>query len=139
MHMKLDLIRKILVTTKHREDLAKLLKFSYGEINQSNTYGSRLYSFLSTFEIYSPLEYHSELIKLSDIDKKILLDTILIAIPPKEHEVEIHNVEFFLDDSINIDTIVETFEITEVTKRSIIDEFKLGKINIYGTLTEFEF
>ena len=70
MHMKLNLIRKILVTTKHKEDLAELLKFSYGEINQSNTYGSRLYSFLSTFEIYSPLEYHSKLVDLSDIDKK---------------------------------------------------------------------
>ena len=139
MHMKLDLIRKILVTTKHREDLAELLKFSYGEINQSNTYSSRLYSFLSTFEIYSPLEYHSKLVDLSDIDKKILLDAILIAIPPKDHEVEIYNVEFFLDDSINIDTIDETFEITEVTKRNIIDEFKLGKFNIYGTLTELEF
>ena len=97
--MKLDLIRKILVATKHREDLAKLLKFSYGEINQSNTYGSRLYSFLSTFEIYSPLEYHSELVELSDTDKKILLDAILIAIPPKDHEAEIYNVEFFLDPS----------------------------------------
>ena len=137
--MKLDLIRKILVATKHREDLAKLLKFSYGEINQSNTYGSRLYSFLSTFEIYSPLEYHSELVELSDTDKKILLDAILIAIPPKDHEAEIYNVEFFLDDSININTIDETFEITEVTKKGIIDELKLGDFNIYGTLTELEF
>ncbi len=48
-------------------------------------------------------------------------------------------MEFFLDDSININVAGETYEITEVTKRSIIDEFKLGKFNIYGTLNELEF
>lgn len=68
--MKLDLIRKILATIKHREDLAELLKFSYGKINQSTPHDSRLYSFLSTFEIYSPPVYHSELAELSDTDKK---------------------------------------------------------------------
>lgn len=137
--MDLDLIRKILIKTKKREDLAELLKFSYAQINQSNTYGTRLFSVLSTYEIYSPLEYHSKLIGLSNTDKDILLDAVLIAIPPKDHDIEINNIEFLLDDSINTDAANETYEITEVTKRSIVDELKISKFNIYGILSELEF
>jgi hypothetical protein len=51
-----EMLDKVIKILKHkdREDLASLLQNSYSKIEQSNTFGSYLYSIVSTLEIYSP-------------------------------------------------------------------------------------
>lgn len=139
--MSLDIVRKILIDVKEREDLSELLKYSYENIEQSDSWGTRLYSRISTFEIYSPLKQHLELKKLPDRDITIILDAVQIAIPAKDYGAEVTRIEFFLDDNIDISKIArpETHEISEITKRDIFDEITLSKINIYGRLSELEF
>ncbi len=139
--MSLDVIQKILIEVKQRKDLAELLKYSYENIEQSDSWGTKLYSRISTFEIYSPLKQHSELKELPDRDITIILDAVQIAIPAKDYGAEVTCIEFFLDDNIDISKIetLETQEISEITKRNIIDEINLSKINIYGRLSELEF
>ena len=53
----IEKVRKIL-KYQGRFDLAEFLKYSTSGIDESSTYGNYLFSTLSTFEIYSPIENH---------------------------------------------------------------------------------
>lgn len=92
----IEKIRKIL-KYRGRNELAELLQQSTSRIDESSTYGSYLYSTLSTFEIYSPLEYYEKLKKLSEEDKKEILDAVLEIYPPKEYSPEIVNLKFYVE------------------------------------------
>jgi hypothetical protein len=92
----IEKIRKIL-KFRGRSDLADLLRHSTSKINVSNTYGSYLFSLLSTFEIFSPLETHEKLKKLSEEDKKEILNAVLEIYPPRENSPEIVDLEFYLN------------------------------------------
>jgi hypothetical protein len=92
----IEKIRKIL-KYKGRHDLAELLRHSTSRINKSSTYGSHLFSTLSTFEIYSPLEFHEKLKELSKEDKKEILNAVLKIYPPKECSPEIVDLTFYVD------------------------------------------
>lgn len=138
-------IRKILIEIEKRKDIADLLKYSYGNIRTSNSYGTQLYSIRSTYEIYSPLKQHFLLKKLSYEDQEIILNAIREAIPPKPEDIDIMDIEFFLDESIIIEenqqqnSNYESDEISEITKREVFDTLKLHEISLYGNLPEIEF
>jgi hypothetical protein len=100
-------LRKIL-TYRKREDLAKLLEGSKSSINQSSSYGSYLFSLLSTFEIYSPYKNYEVLKETTKKDREIILNAVLEIHPPKEYGVDINEIRFYLDtekieDNLNED------------------------------------
>lgn len=119
-------MNKIIKILQHREhpDLAELLKDARYEIDESSTYGSYLFSTLSTVEIYAPLEAHAELVSLSDEKKQAVIDAFLALYPPKAHSIEITGVQFYVDPNFDIEPS-EEFQITPETRRKLIDELLL--------------
>ena len=89
-------IRKIL-EYRRRQDLAELLRGSTSKIQGSGEYGHYLFSILSTFEIHLPIENYEKLKKLSEEDKKEILNAVLEIHPPKDNSPEIVNLEFYVD------------------------------------------
>lgn len=139
----METIRKIL-NINQRQDLANLLKNSYSKINKSSSYGFFPHSVKSTFEIYSPIVEHYKLINLPESDKELIFDAVRDVHPPKENDVEIIGVDYFIDDSIQTNDLerdeqAKTNEISEVTKREIFDILEVNQINFYGRLSELEF
>jgi len=92
----IEKVRKIL-RYRGRSDLAELLQYSASSVDESSTYGSYLFSTLSTFEIYSPIENHERLGNLSENDRKAILDAVLEIYPPKAYSPEITNIQFYVD------------------------------------------
>jgi hypothetical protein len=95
-HSGVEKIRKIL-QYQGRADLAEFLKYSTSRIDESSTYGSYLFSTLSTFEIYSPIKNHKQLSNLNKDDQKAILDAVLKIYPPKAYSLEITNIQFYVD------------------------------------------
>lgn len=97
-------VDKIINILKYRgrADLAHLLSGSYYIINESDSYGSYLYSTLSTGEIYASLPVYEKLNALSDVDRDVILNAFLALYPIKERSVEIRNIEFYLDPDLEI-------------------------------------
>ena len=91
--------RKIL-QYRRRSDLAVLLQYSISNIDVSSTYGSCLFSVLSTFEIYSPLENHEQLSHLNENDKKTILDAVIEIFPPRKDSPEINEIQFYVNMDI---------------------------------------
>lgn len=107
-------LRKILVTRK-RSDLADLLIDSHSCLNKSGSYGSMLYSILSTFEIYSSLENNDKLLCLNDLDKKMIYDAVLLIYPLKDNSPEIHNIEYRVDFSLTNSTFVDSLRLEDIS------------------------
>ena len=70
-----------ILSYQKRNDLVKLLKGSSYELNVSNSYGSRLYSLLTTVEIYSPIERHEKLVSLSGEDEEEIIRSFHVIYP----------------------------------------------------------
>ena len=123
-------LRKVL-RYKGRNDLAELLKNSRSVLNESSTYGSRWYSVLSTFEIYSPVRMNEKIIQLSDEDKAELLQALLLIYPLKESEPEITDIEFYPDFDLDDDIeLVDTTALNNIDFEYIQEQVKKcnGKI-----------
>ena len=88
-----------ILSYRKRNDLVKLLKGSSYELNVSNSYGSKLYSLLTTVEIYSPIERHEKLVSLSGEDEEEIIRSFHVIYPVKDNEPEIVSIEFFVDPS----------------------------------------
>ncbi len=116
-----------ILTKEDRSDISQLLERSYSKVNESTAYGSRLYSTLSSFEIYSPFENNQKLNKLPEEDKKLLLDCVRLIYPLKDESPEIVNIEFFLDIKLELNKeneFVKSPELaftSEVVSRAIKD------------------
>jgi len=119
-------IRKILALRK-REDLAKLLKDSRSTINESDTYGSYLFSVISTFEIYSPYNMYEKLKTLGKKDREDILDAVLEIHPPKEYSAEINEIRFFLDTE-NIENEITEDNENEYNKINPIEINKIPRV-----------
>ena len=91
----LDSVRRIL-TYKRRADLAQLLKRASLHFDVSNTYGSYMFSQLTTAEIYAPIEDCERLRTLSQNDQDFIYQALLEIHPPKAYEMEITGLEFYL-------------------------------------------
>jgi len=64
----INLLIKILNLKKH-QDLANLLRGSSSDISESSQYGTYLFSVISTFIIYSPLEKYYKLRQIKEDDR----------------------------------------------------------------------
>lgn len=133
-------LRKLL---KHRghERLADLLKYSYSFINESTTFGRRWGSFISTFEIHSPLSFHESLMEISAFEKNELHKCLLSIHPPKDNCPDIKYVEFFPDvDLIPDSDLIETDNLKTISFEYIQDQIrkckeKIENIDYDGAIT----
>lgn len=123
-------------------DLANLLKGTRYEIAQSSSYGSYLFSLLSTVEVYAPLPVYDKLISLSDEKKQTILEAFLTVHPPKANSIEITDVDYYADADMELESDND-FKITSVTRRNLLDEILIigeeaGKY-FWGKLDFIEF
>jgi len=120
---------------KGREDIANLFEGSVGEIQESGQYGSYLFSVLSTFIIFAPLEKYYKLKELSKEEQKLILDSILEIYPPEAYSPEIISVEFRILQESNGNEEIEVTHIAKIIKvflsYSTIDKILTGKIKNY--------
>ena len=89
---------------RKREDLARMLRGSSYELSVSNNYGSRLYSLLTTAEIYSPIDKYELLSKLSPEDEEEIIKALHVHYPVRDREPEIVSLEFFVDPGTPVPT-----------------------------------
>jgi len=94
--MKKDDIKIIIKILKQegKSELAKLLIDAKGEIDESSTYGSYLFSTISQYLFYLPLENYHKIKKISDRGKQTLLDRVLYLYPHQAEAPEIRSVDF---------------------------------------------
>ena len=116
-------IRKIL-QNRNRNDLADLLKYSYSVLNESSTYGSYLYSTLSTFHIFSPLKQNEELSHLSEQDNAEIFNALLVVYPHKENSPEIRYIDYEVDFELEEISLVEANELERVNFNYIHEQIK---------------
>ncbi len=86
-----------------RNDISELLSQSSSNIELSRSYGSKLNSILSTFEIYSSFEFTEKLRKLSMEEKNLILKAIREIYPVKDNSPEIVELKFYINSSKNAD------------------------------------
>lgn len=117
---------------KGKKDIADLFEGSVGEIQESTQYGSYLFSVLSTFVVFAPLEKYYKLKGLNKEEQKLIFDSILEIHPPEAYSPEITSVEFRILQESNGK---EEIEVTHVVKAikvflsySAIDKKLAGKI-----------
>lgn len=94
----IEKIRQIL-HYKGRDDLSELLSQSKSKVQGSSSYGSKLYSLLSTFEIYSSIEYTEMLRNLSKEDHDIIFSAVKEVYPVRESSPEIVEVNYYISSS----------------------------------------
>ncbi len=122
----LDQVGRLLTRWK-RTDLVRLLKRSSCNLNVSDNYGGRLFSLLTTAEIYSPVEDYEKLEQLSQEDQALILKAFLAVNPPKDHGVEIRSIEFFL--------LTETLEQDVLTDEEIIKDIEAQRSLLIAVAT----
>lgn len=117
-------IQKIQRILKHKNrfDLSNLLNNSISKINVTSNFGSALFSLISYFEIYSPIENHSELKKLSQKDKQLIFESIKELYPVKEQSIEITEVNYYLDMDLKVENIVKEEKLKELKIDYISDQ-----------------
>ncbi len=89
-----------ILENKYKE-ISDLLVFSRHHVNESSTYGSRLFSTLSTFEIISPPLQTSKLKDLGNEKKKVIHDAVLLLFPLQEKAPEITEIIFKADPQLS--------------------------------------
>jgi hypothetical protein len=75
------------------------LRVAWLELDESNQYGSYLFSTLTTARIHAPIEDYERLRTLPDSDQKEIFQTLLEIYPPRERSIEITHLEFVVDTS----------------------------------------
>ena len=93
-------ISEILEATNNR-DISKLLVFSKHKINKNGSYGSRLHSLLSTFEIISSPEQTARLNNLEDEKKKAIQKAVLLLYPIQDDAPEITEIIYKADPNLS--------------------------------------
>ena len=111
----LKLIIDILNVRKY-SDLARLLRDSHYDIEQSSSYGGHhLFSYDGTVNIYSPMEAHEQLKKLSDSDRKALLEALIEIHPGKDYGIDLSDIRFLLDPEAPISaTLSQTENLSQI-------------------------
>lgn len=117
-------LRKIL-RFKKREDLSNLLKGSRSDLLESSTFGNRYYSFLSTFEIFSPVRLNEKLISLTEKDKCDIYDALLLIYPTKDGAPEIVKINYYPDFELEDDAdLVDTESLNNIDFEYIQNQIK---------------
>ena len=100
----LDAVSRVL-RHRNRHDLADLLSRAFVDFDVSTTYGSLLFSLITTAEIYAPISDYDRLRALPRADSERILDAILEVWPPRSRDMEITGVIYRLDpDSLGDST-----------------------------------
>ena len=103
-------VRRILVYRK-RSDLAQLLERSHLELDESDSYGSYLFSRLTAAEIYAPIHDYECLRALSQQDQDLIFQALREVHPPRPHDIEIVQLEFRLEPGSPTDHLVPDDEL----------------------------
>lgn len=127
----IDKIRRVLNSRKMSR-LADLLSHSEGELSESTTYGSYLFSRLSTYYIKSPPKQTDALNSLDEADRHRICDAVLAVYPPKDYSPEITNVEFQISFDGDFDECldVSTDKLDEITNEFIQEKLKKNSVRI---------
>jgi hypothetical protein len=101
MESETDALDGVVKLLKHRNllDLAQVLQRAWLELEESDQYGSRLFSRLTTARVHAPIEDYERLRSLPDYDENELVRTFREIFPPRDHSIEISSVEFVVDTS----------------------------------------
>jgi hypothetical protein len=83
-----------------RNDLVRLLSRTRLEFDESDRYGSLLFSRLTTAEIHAPIEDCEQLRALPRADHDLILRAIREIYPPRAHDIEVTQVVFFVDAEV---------------------------------------
>ncbi len=126
----IEKIRQIL-DYRGRNDLSELLSQSESKVQLSSSFGSKLHSLLSTFEIYSPFEYTEKLRRLTKEENNLILSTVKKVYPTREFSPEIFDIEYYISLSMEDDDLglEDSFwpnihlEITRVSQKLFNDEY----------------
>lgn len=110
---------------KERDDLTNLLRHSRSVLNESSTFGSKWYSTLSTFEIYSPAKINEQIVKLSAKDKEEIFKALLLIYPVKDNQPEITEIKYYPDFELEEEVeLVETKALNEIDFSYIQEQIK---------------
>ncbi len=93
-----------LLRHRNRNDLALLLRHAWLELDESTQYGSHLFSTLTTARIHAPIQDYERLRSLCEDDQNEIFRALLEIQPPRDHSIEINNLEFVVDTSVPSDT-----------------------------------
>lgn len=89
------------ILEKRHKDISDLLVFSRHKIHVSGTFGSRVHSTLSTFEIISPPAQTSELNELVDEKKKVIYNAVILLFPVQDKAPEITEIIYKADPMLS--------------------------------------
>jgi hypothetical protein len=126
-----------LLRFRKRLDLARLLERAWLELDESNQYGSYLFSLLTTARIHAPFEDYHRLRALPNSDKDEVLSTLLEIYPPRDHSIEISALEFVVDTSVPPDKNKELLDDIEA-QRSLMIAVATGGPRIQQANPEYE-
>lgn len=116
-------LRKVLIY-KDRNDLAELLRHSKSYVEESNTFGSRWYSRLSSFHIKSHPSAQEKIDKLSDADKYEIFKAISLVYPLRDNEPEITEIIYYPDFDIETVDLVDPKELERISFEYIHEQIK---------------
>ena len=92
----LDQVSRVL-RHRNRHDLANLLSRAFVDFDVSTTYGSLLFSLITTAKIYAPISDYDRLRALSREDNERIFDAVLEIWPSRAEDMEITGVIYRLD------------------------------------------
>lgn len=135
----LENVRRIL-TYRKRSDLAQLLKRARLELDESDTYGSYLFSRLTTAEVYAPIRDYEHLRALPQKDQDLILQALLEIHPPRDRDIEITQLEFRLEPTSPTDYSVTDDELLEEieTQRNLMIAVATGGPRIDTVNDEYQ-
>ncbi|NOZ47123.1 MAG: hypothetical protein GXO79_10130, partial [Chlorobi bacterium] len=92
------------ILENNHKDISDLLVFSRHNIDESSTFGSRVHSTLSTFEIISPPVQTSKLNDLGEEKKRVIHDAVLLLFPMQANAPEITEIIYKADPQLSRET-----------------------------------
>jgi hypothetical protein len=116
-------LRKVL-NHKGRQDLADLLRHSESFLEESSTFGSRLYSRLSRFHIKYPPSVQEKIEKLTDKDKDEIFKALRLLYPLLDNEPEVTEILYYPDFDIDVVELVDTKELDRISFEYIHEQIR---------------
>ncbi len=131
----IEKIRQIL-KYRGREDLSRLLFQSHSNVRESSSFGSRLHSIISTFEIYSPIEYTEKLRELKEEDNALILNAVKELYPLRDNAPEIIDIEYCISfnkekrDYSFMESSISTQDKNFIESQDISTDFNMKDIEV---------
>lgn len=110
----IEKLRKILVS-KGRTDIADLLMHSRSVLNESSNFGTKWYSLLSTFDIYSPVSKNEELLLLNRSDENLIFKSVRQIYPLKDESPEITKINYYVDFELDEIDLVKSESLDSIS------------------------